>query len=135
MGNRFLSLAALSGFINVAFGAFVSHVLQKSFSLQQVAWFETAWKYHAFHSITLLALGFFMAATSSQTQPKCRQTAVNIIGFSWLIGILGFCFSLYIMAVFNIKSLGLIVPMGGVAFLVGWATLLAVSLRASFAQK
>ncbi|MGQ0286149.1 DUF423 domain-containing protein [Pasteurellaceae bacterium 22721_9_1] len=135
MGNRFLSLAALSGFIVVAFGAFASHALQKQFDMQQLVWLETGWKYHAFHTIALLVLGFYLSATTHQPQPKCRKSAVNIIGFSWTIGIVAFSFSLYAMAVFNTKSMAMIVPMGGIAFLVGWATLFYVALRSSVAKK
>ncbi|MDH2927131.1 DUF423 domain-containing protein [Lonepinella koalarum] len=135
MGNKFLSFAALSGFISVAFGAFVSHGLQPEFSLQQLNWFDTAWKYHTFHTVALLALGWFISATMPQNTPKCRQTAVNIIGFSWLLGMLLFSGSLYTMAVLNTRAIAMFVPVGGIAFLFGWATLLVVSVRSSFARR
>ncbi len=129
MGNRFLVLAAASGFIAVAFGAFVAHSLQEQFSAQQLSWFNKAWQYQVFHTLALLVLGWFMAATAHLPQPECRKSAVKIIGVSWGIGILCFSFSLYIMALSNSKALAMIVPVGGVAFLVGWATLFWVSLR------
>ncbi|WP_439327671.1 DUF423 domain-containing protein [Lonepinella sp. BR2357] len=135
MGNRFLSLAAFSGLLCVALGAFVSHALQANFSEQQISWFDTAWKYHVFHTLVLLALGFFISATTSQNTPKCRQTAVNIMGFSWVAGILLFSGSLYTMAICNTREIVMLVPVGGVAFLLGWITLFVVSVRSNLAKK
>ncbi|MCK3657291.1 hypothetical protein A4G18_00790 [Pasteurellaceae bacterium Pebbles2] len=134
MANRFLILAALSGFICVAFGAFATHALQASFSAQQLNWVDTGWKYQAFHTLALLMLGIFVNVMSSQNSPKYGKTAVNIIGFSWLFGIVAFSFSLYMMAILNSKALAMIVPIGGVAFLIGWSTLFVVAVKSSLAK-
>lgn len=135
MGNRFVILAAGSGFIAVAFGAFAAHALQNQFSEQQLNWFGKAWQYQVFHTLALLVLGFFISATTQQSQNKYQKNALNIIGISWIIGILCFCFSLYVMALLNSKALAMIVPVGGVAFLVGWATLFWVSVRSSLKNR
>lgn len=130
MGNRFILLSALNGFIAVAFGAFATHALKADFSEQQMSWVQTGWNYQVFHTLALLALGFFWSATQ-ETAPKCRKTAVNIIGIFWTIGIIGFSGTLYTMALLNTKSIVMLVPMGGVAFLVGWLVLLFVAIRSN----
>lgn len=128
MGNRYLLVASISGFIAVALGAFVAHSLQSSFTVQQASWFEKAWRYQVFHTLALLALGFYQAATCSQA-PLCRKRAVNFIAGFWLIGIVCFSGGLYVMSLGQITALTMIVPVGGIAFLIGWAGLIYVSIR------
>lgn len=135
MGNRFLVMAALSGFITVAFGAFAAHGLEASLSVKQMEWIKTGVQYQMFHTIALLALGFFVSATATQSQPKCRQRAVNIIGVLWTLGILGFSGGLYAMAILNTTKFVMIVPMGGTAFLIGWFILFLVAVRSALAKK
>jgi uncharacterized membrane protein YgdD (TMEM256/DUF423 family) len=40
--------------------------------------------------------------------------------FSFLIGIVVFSGSLYLLAVTNLRWLGAITPIGGISFIVGW---------------
>lgn len=131
MGNLVLSLAALSGFIAVAFGAFASHALQADFSAQQIAWVDTGWKYQVFHTLALFALGLYYSLAKQGEMSKCRKTAVKFTALFWTLGIVAFSFSLYVMAVLNTKAIAMIVPIGGVAFLAGWAVLLGVSIRSA----
>lgn len=127
MGNRFILFAALSGFIAVAFGAFAAHGLE--LSPLQTEWIDKGWRYQAFHTIALLALGFFASATGTQLQPICRQRAVNIIGGLWGLGIICFSFGLYMTALLNTTAFVMIVPIGGIAFLGGWFALFFVAVR------
>lgn len=135
MGNRFCIIAALSGFFTVAFGAFAAHGLETSLTAKQIEWIKTGVQYQMFHTIALLALGFFISATAVQSQLKCHKRAVNIIGVLWALGILGFSVGLYAMAIFNTTKFVMIVPMGGVAFLVGWFILFLVAVRSALAKK
>ena len=135
MGNRFLVIAALSGFIAVAFGAFAAHGLESYLSPKALSWIEKGWRYQVFHTLALLGLGFFVAATQGQVMPTCRKSAVNIIGFFWLLGSVCFSGGLYAMALLQTTTFVMIVPLGGVAFLIGWAALLYVAIRNSFVCK
>ncbi|TCP93543.1 uncharacterized membrane protein YgdD (TMEM256/DUF423 family) [Cricetibacter osteomyelitidis] len=132
MGNRLLILSAVSGFICVAFGAFAAHGLE--LTLQQADWIDKGWRYQSFHTVALLALGFYVSATA-QNAPACRKSAVNIIGIFWALGIVLFSFTLYFMALSGNKNVVMLVPMGGIAFLIGWLTLLFIAIRNSFTQK
>lgn len=106
-----LRLAAVSGFLVVALGAFGAHglksVLQQHETLE--IW-EKAVLYHALHTLVLLFLA------SRQPVPKGA-----VICF--LLGMCLFSGSLYVLAATNLRWLGAITPLGGVAFLIGWVWL------------
>ncbi|QIW16009.1 hypothetical protein A4G20_06515 [Pasteurellaceae bacterium RH1A] len=131
MKNRWLFLAALSGFFCVAFGAFTAHALEKSLSDVALTWIDKGLKYQFFHTLALLALGFFQLANNLQNPPACRAKAFNLIGGSWALGILLFSGSLYALALGASKIFVWTTPIGGTLFLVGWAALIFVSTRAS----
>jgi len=57
------------------------------------------------------------------------QSAVRISGWLFILGILLFSGSLYVLALSGIRWLGAITPLGGVAFLAGWALLAWSMLR------
>ena len=106
-----LRLAAMSGFLVVALGAFGAHglkaVLQRYETLE--TW-QTAVFYHALHTLVLLALSAY---------PGVSKGAV----ISFVFGIVVFSGSLYLLAVTNVRWLGAVTPVGGVGLLVGWAWL------------
>ena len=121
MHKRWLATAAASGFITVALGAFGAHALKQSFSAYQLEIWQTAVHYQMFHTLALLAL-------AAMGHNLCRRMA-NIAGWGFAIGIVVFCGSLYLLAFTGIKWLGAITPIGGLAFLVGWAILVVAALR------
>ena len=106
-----IRLAALVGFLGVTLGAFgahgLEHILQKH---ERVDTWETAVLYHLIHAVALLTVGLF---------PRAPKGVV----ISFLAGVILFSGSLYLLSVTNVTWLGAITPLGGVAFLVGWAML------------
>jgi uncharacterized membrane protein YgdD (TMEM256/DUF423 family) len=50
-------------------------------------------------------------------------------GWLFLAGIILFSGSLYLLAVTGVRVLGAITPLGGVAFLLGWACLALAALK------
>ncbi len=104
-------VAAALGFLAVALGAFGAHGLKELLTQNgTTAIWEKAVFYHFLHTVML-----FVLAT--------RATFRSGPWWSFLIGILIFSGSLYVLAVTNLKWLGAITPLGGVSFLVGWAWL------------
>lgn len=124
-------MAALSGFFCIAFGAFAAHGIQKILEPKALEWIDTGLKYQMFHTIALLALGLFQIANLPANPPTCRAKAFNIIGGSWILGILLFSGSLYVLALGVSKAVVWITPIGGTLFLIGWAALAYISLRKS----
>jgi uncharacterized membrane protein YgdD (TMEM256/DUF423 family) len=123
MNNLFLVLAGVNGFIAVSLGAFAAHGLKSMLGPDLLATFQTGVQYHMYHSLALLAVGILVLQFPA-------QTGLRIAGFLFLAGIIIFSGSLYVLALSGIRWLGAITPIGGVAFLAGWALLAWSMLRA-----
>ena len=114
----FLVLAALLGFLAVGLGAFGAHGLSTILSAKQLAIYKTAVDYQFYHTFAL----FLTALWLKMTTVKSKQ--LIIAGWAFFIGVLLFSGSLYILSVSSIKMIGMITPLGGLCFLVGWVALL-----------
>ncbi len=115
MHRLWLTLGACFAFLSVAAGAFGAHVLRDRLEPSLLAVFETAARYQMFHALALLVLGLVSATSPSR--------ATHIAGIAFVTGTLLFSGSLYALATTGNRWLGAITPIGGVAFLVGWAAL------------
>jgi uncharacterized membrane protein YgdD (TMEM256/DUF423 family) len=105
-------ISALFGLLAVALGAFGAHSLKHLLAANQTAaiW-DKAVFYHFIHAVMLFILA---ERRPLQVWPW----------FSFLLGILLFSGSLYLLALTNIRWLGAITPFGGVGFIIGWTCLL-----------
>lgn len=121
MTRLFFILAAASGFIAVAAGAFGAHALKARLTPEMLAIFETGARYQMFHVVGLLA-----AACAAERWPG---RAVNVAGWCFVAGTLIFSGSLYALALTGVRALGAVTPAGGVLFLVGWLLLGRVAWR------
>lgn len=105
-------IAAGAGFLAVILGAFGAHGLKTLLAQNETAaiW-ETAVFYHFIHAVMLFVLAE-------------RKPFPAVAWWSFLIGVIIFSGSLYLLAVTNVRWLGAITPFGGLAFLLGWAWLI-----------
>lgn len=124
MKNKWLLIAALSGFFAVSFGAFAAHGLEKMLTEKAISWIETGLKYQFFHTIALMVLGALQLYLRADD-----DKILNWIGASWSVGILLFSGSLFALALGGSLSLVWLTPVGGVLFLLGWALLVHKSLK------
>ena len=124
MVKVWLVSAAISGFLSVALGAFGAHALKGLLDDYGRTVYEKASNYQMFHTIALLGLGIL--------QHNLKELSFSPAGWGFLSGIIIFSGSLYLLAVTGIKWLGAITPIGGMAFLFGWAWLAYVLVRARF---
>ncbi|WP_434704214.1 DUF423 domain-containing protein [Pseudomonas sp. Z1-12] len=115
MLRSFLMLAAFFGFTGVALGAFAAHGLKNRLSADYLAIFHTGVTYQLVHTLALL--GVALLAT------HIPGRIVIWAGVSFVVGILLFSGSLYLLTLTGISKLGIITPFGGVAFLIGWLCL------------
>ena len=113
MARTFFLSGTIAAFLSVALGAFAAHGLKELLSPQYLLTFKTAVEYQFFHSLALILVALAMIL-----KPDMRHLAKA--GWSILLGIILFSGSLYILAVTNIKMFGMITPIGGIAFLIGW---------------
>lgn len=122
MAKLFITLGALSGMLAVVFGAFGAHGLRNRLDAYLMGVFETAVQYHFYHALAMLAVG---AIALSQPQTVMLKSA----GWLFLTGTLVFSGSLYLLALTGTKWLGAVTPLGGLAFIAGWACLAAAGWK------
>ena len=114
-------------FLAVSAGAFAAHSLQSSLGTYGVEIFGIAAQYQMYH-----ALGLVLIAVILQMK-LLRAGFLIAAAILFILGILLFSGSLYLLALTGLKWLGAVTPLGGLAFLVGWAmlTLAAIKERSS----
>tara|TARA_B110000503_G_scaffold85373_1_gene129829 strand:- start:65486 stop:65863 length:378 start_codon:yes stop_codon:yes gene_type:complete len=122
MAKLFITLASLSGMLAVMLGAFGAHALKGKLDDYALGVFETAVQYHFYHSFALLAVGIL--ALSHPHTALLRSS-----GWLFLLGILVFSGSLYVLSFTGARWLGAITPLGGLAFIAGWACLAATGWK------
>ena len=115
MDRVFFALGALFAALAVAAGAFVAHGLRARLAPDMLAVFETAARYQMYHALALLAVGAVVG--------RWPDGAAGFAGWCFVIGILIFCGSLYTLSLSDMRWLGAITPVGGLAFIVGWLVL------------
>lgn len=127
MHKGFLRTGAFLGALAVALGAFAAHGLKDLISERAIATFETAVRYQFYHVFALLLTAIFYKDFPS--------AAIKWAGRLFIAGIILFSGSLYALAMVQgmvkpgFKWLGPVTPIGGAAFIAGWACLLAASFR------
>ena len=124
MVKFWLISAAIFGFFSVALGAFGAHTLKNVLDDYGKSIYEKAVLYQMFHTIALFAVGIL--------QYLVKDTSFSTAGWGFMIGILLFSGSLYLLATTGIKWLGAITPFGGVAFLFGWFWLVLTIIKGRF---
>jgi uncharacterized membrane protein YgdD (TMEM256/DUF423 family) len=107
---------AASGFISVALGAFAAHGLRGALDERLRHAFETGVHYQMLHSIVLIVVGLAIEHWG-------RHWALVYASWAFALGIVLFSGSLYVLALTSMKWLGPITPVGGLAFMAGWALL------------
>ena len=114
-----LILGAVNGFLSVALGAFAAHRLAGKVGEKELAAFETGARYHMYHALALLAVAWLAQhASTSLTQAA---------GWAFVAGMILFSGSLYYLGLTGSRALVLVTPVGGLAFLAGWALLAAAA--------
>ncbi|MEJ6684787.1 MAG: DUF423 domain-containing protein [SAR86 cluster bacterium] len=111
-----LLFAAISGFLSVGFGAFAAHGLRGRLDPKLMSAFETGVTYQMSHTLALLIIGLLMLLWD-------RHWALQGASYAFMVGILLFSGSLYVLALSGWSWLGPITPLGGLGFLVGWSLL------------
>jgi len=121
--NLFLAAGALLGATGVVLGAFGAHALAARLSESNLGVWDTAVSYQLTHALALLAVGILLRVSAA------GSTALTVAGWGFLVGVLLFSGSLYLLALGGPRLLGPVTPLGGVAFVLGWVALLVAALR------
>lgn len=108
----FLTGSVLAG-LSVILGAFAAHGATKFMTETQLGWIEKAARYNMYHALAILFVAWAL------TQWPEKEALLTWAGWLFVLGIGLFSGSLYLMAFIPLR-LGLVTPLGGVAFLLGW---------------
>ncbi|MFK0572532.1 DUF423 domain-containing protein [Endozoicomonas sp.] len=123
-----LFIGATSGLIAVALSAFGAHALDGRLSERAMEVFQTAADYQFYHSLALVFVA--LLSTTYAASKRLKWCA----GF-FSLGILLFSGSLYLLSLGElvipegIRWLGMITPLGGVSFMLGWLMLTIFALK------
>jgi uncharacterized membrane protein YgdD (TMEM256/DUF423 family) len=115
MDRFFFSTGAIAAFIAVALGAFGAHSLKSKISPDMLNIFEVGVRYQMYHALGLIAVAWAIT--------RWPQANLNSAGWCFIAGIVIFSGSLYLLSTTGVRWLGAITPIGGLAFLAGWAIL------------
>lgn len=121
MHRLFLSFAAASGFLSVCLGAFAAHGLSNHITPESLTIWQIGVQYQMYHALALLAVGLLYQTQASK--------ALKLSGLAFILGSFLFSGSLYTLALGAPSHFGLVTPLGGLSFLMGWAALLVQALR------
>jgi len=106
-----LSVAAINGALAVIAGAFAAHGLKGTLAPEMLETFKTGASYHLTHALAMGLAAFAPGLWSARA------------AWLFLIGIVLFSGSLYLLALSGARALGIITPFGGLAFIAGWLAL------------
>jgi len=107
--------------VAVLIGAFGAHGLKALVTAEKLVIFETGVRYHFFHGFGILAVAFMQ-----KLYPEMKLTGAF---YAFVVGILLFSFNCYFYVLSDMKVFAMIVPVGGLLFMVGWIVLFWKSLK------
>ncbi|MGV3655193.1 MAG: DUF423 domain-containing protein [Noviherbaspirillum sp.] len=121
MDRIFFAIGAISALIGVAAGAFGAHGLKDRLGPDMLAVFEVGVRYQMYHALALVATAW--------AHTRWAGTPTIAAGVLFIVGTLVFSGSLYLLSLSGMRWLGAVTPLGGLAFLAGWACLAWAALR------
>ncbi|TQV73719.1 DUF423 domain-containing protein [Aliikangiella marina] len=126
--NRWVLVAGtVFGLLSVIIGAFAAHSLKGALSSYSIGIFETAARYQMYHALALCCCGLILQKANL---PLGAIKLLKLTALSFIVGILLFSGSLYLLAVTSIKWLGMITPIGGLGLIIGWLLMMISILKA-----
>lgn len=120
--KTFIIIGAINAFLAVALGAFGAHGLKDKLDPYYLDIWKTGVTYQMFHATALLVIGILLGKVAASTY-------FTWSGWLFLIGIIFFSGSLYVLSLTKIGVLGAITPIGGVCFLAGWVLMIIGTVK------
>ncbi len=121
--KRILQITGISGALAVGLGAFGAHGLEATLvENDRLDTFQTAVNYHFYHTLALLGIGILASV-------KPSWKGFSFTAWCMILGILIFSGSLYVLSLTGITWLGAITPLGGLSFILGWCSLVYLSIK------
>lgn len=108
----FVILGSLLAALAVGLGALGAHALKSHLTVEQLATYQTAVQYQMYHAIGLVLVGLLTLSH--------RSRWLDAAGWSMFVGIILFSGLLYVWLATGRRLFVYPVPVGGVAFIIGW---------------
>ena len=109
----FIKIGIIFSMLTVIIGAFGAHSLSNVIG-DKMETFKTGVQYEMFHSLALIIIGILS---------KVFEVDLSGAAYFFIAGIMLFSGSLYLISIYKYSFLGMIAPIGGVCFIIGWILL------------
>ena len=121
--KRIIQITGVLGALGVGLGAFGAHGLEAILVENgRLDTFQTAVNYHFYHTLALLGIGILASV-------KPQWKGFSFTAWCMILGILIFSGSLYVLSLTGITWLGATAPLGGLSFILGWCSLVYLSIK------
>jgi uncharacterized membrane protein YgdD (TMEM256/DUF423 family) len=117
--GRALAVAGVLLALATACGAFGAHTLKGQLSAERLQLWDTAVRYHFFQALGLIGVGLTLRALEGDAVSRAA-TALRVAGALIVSGIILFSGSLYALALGAPRALGVLTPLGGLAWIAAW---------------
>lgn len=125
--RQMLIFTSLSGFCYVILAALASHKFVSILDNTQMSWLQTGLLLQIVHTLMIGIMAILHQIYSN--------VFFHISSLCFMLGILFFCGSLYVLALTQLSVFPLITPLGGIVFMIGWLLFFAGSLKMPVLKK
>ena len=122
MNSKYIVTGAIYAMLAVAFGAFGAHALEEQLTESMLATYETGVRYQMYHALGLILIGLIPHSSADRRFLTWSAGLLHA-------GILIFSGSLYVLTLTGFTKLGMVTPIGGVAFIAGWLMMIIAVTR------
>jgi uncharacterized membrane protein YgdD (TMEM256/DUF423 family) len=125
--QRWIAIGAVLMLLGVILGAFGAHLLASRLEPKQLASYQTGVLYHLLHALALVLLGAIGQAGGESRWLRGSAVAMSV-------GIACFSGAIYLITAGAPRTLGMVAPVGGLSFMIGWVLLAVHALSLSRAR-
>jgi uncharacterized membrane protein YgdD (TMEM256/DUF423 family) len=118
--TRALALAGVLLALATACGAFGAHALKSQLAPERLQLWDTAVRYHFFQALGLLAVALTLRLIDDGTAVPRAAAALRAAAVLLAAGVVLFSGSLYALALGAPRVLGILTPLGGLAWIAAW---------------
>lgn len=118
--TRALALAGLLLALATALGAFGAHALRNQLPAERLQLWDTAVRYHFFQALGLLGIGLTLRLLEGGAGVARNLAALRSAASLSVAGVVLFSGSLYALALGAPRGVGVLTPLGGLAWIAAW---------------
>lgn len=123
MTNRLVLIGGVNALLAILLGGFATHALKAHVTPDMLEVFKTGVTYHTTHALAMILVGLI---SERHPQPEYHRAAAL-----FQAGIVLFSGSLYAMAISGLKTLGMITPIGGMCYIIGWILFIVAAKKST----